>query len=139
MELDEAIYDRVAELSERGNVLMRRKRYADAISTFEEGLELLPAPKEQWEAWTWLSASIGDACYLQSDYDKAGRWFNEALKGPDGLGNPFLHLRLGQIARRRGDESRAVDELLRAYMGDGEQVFDGSVSDLVFLRSKVDL
>lgn len=139
MELDDATYDRVTDLSDRGNLLMDRKQYAGAIPTFEEALNLLPLPKEQWEAWTWLAGSIGDAFYQQARYHEANVWFNEALKGPDGLGNPFLHLRLGQIALQRGDEKRAVDEFLRAYMGDGERAFDGNAPDLVFLRSKVDL
>lgn len=47
-----------------------------------------------------------------------------AVTGPDGLGNPFIHLRLGQCALELGDEDQAKDELIRAYMGDGPGIFE---------------
>lgn len=43
---------------------------------------------------------------------------------PDGIGNPFLHLRLGQVLFDQGDQDAAADELARAYMGAGPEIFD---------------
>jgi tetratricopeptide (TPR) repeat protein len=139
MELDPAIHAAVERLSERGNALIDADRTDEAVAAFQEAVALLPAPKEDWEAWTWLAAAIGDAYYLADRFAEAGPWFQAALAGPDGLGNPFLHLRLGQVARRLGDEERALDELMRAYMGDGEDAFDNAPEDLAFLRARVRL
>jgi hypothetical protein len=53
-------------------------------------------------------------------------------------GNPFLHLRLGQCRFELGDLDRAADELARAYMGDGEDVFeDEAPKYLAFLKTRL--
>jgi hypothetical protein len=60
------------------------------------------------------------------------------MHGPDALGNPFLHLRLGQCRFELGDLDRAADELARAYMADGEDVFDGEDPKyLAFLKTRL--
>jgi hypothetical protein len=43
---------------------------------------------------------------------------------PKAIGNPFLHLRLGQCQFELGNLDRAADELARAYMGAGLEIFD---------------
>jgi hypothetical protein len=45
------------------------------------------------------------------------------MRCPDGLGNPFLLLRLGQCALERGEDSVAADHLARAYMLEGKEIF----------------
>ena len=47
-----------------------------------------------------------------------------AMWCPGALGNPFLHLRLGQCQFELGGLDRAADELDRAYMGAGTDIFD---------------
>ena len=42
---------------------------------------------------------------------------------PGGLGNPFVHLRLGECCFDIGERDRAADELTRAYMGAGREIF----------------
>lgn len=56
---------------------------------------------------------------------------------PGGVGNPFLHLRLGEIALELGDEARAADELIRAYAVGGPEAFQSEDPKyLRFLASK---
>jgi hypothetical protein len=43
---------------------------------------------------------------------------------PGDIGNPFLHLRLGQSQLELGNRERAADELARAYMGGGKEIFE---------------
>jgi len=43
---------------------------------------------------------------------------------PDAIGNPFLHLRLGQCCFEKRALDRAADELTRAYMGAGRKIFE---------------
>ena len=82
-----------------------------------------PEPKQQWEASTWIYSAIGDTFSSQQGYSGALRAFQGAVTSPDGLGNPFIHLRLGQCRFELGDLEGAADELARAYMGDGLRVF----------------
>jgi hypothetical protein len=39
------------------------------------------------------------------------------------MGNPFIHLRLGQSLFEQGDMERAESELLQAYMLAGKDIF----------------
>jgi hypothetical protein len=42
---------------------------------------------------------------------------------PATIGNPFMHLRFGQIICDSSETDRAADELIRAYMGAGPEIF----------------
>ena len=58
---------------------------------------------------------------------------------PGGLGNPLVHLRLGQAFYEIGDRDRAADELMRAYMGAGAEIFETrECKYLDFLASRAD-
>ena len=51
---------------------------------------------------------------------------------PGAIGNPYVHLRLGEAQFELGEIQRAKDELARAYMGGGPEVFEGD--DPKYLR-----
>jgi tetratricopeptide (TPR) repeat protein len=86
-------------------------------------MELLPEPKFDWEASTWLLAAIGDANFLGGHYEQAREALSDAMHCPDAIGNPFIHLRLGQAQFELGNLERAADELARAYMAAGKDIF----------------
>ncbi|WP_232468056.1 tetratricopeptide repeat protein [Bordetella genomosp. 13] len=126
LELPDDIYERVEALSEEGNVLMEDGDNEGAEAVWRQALDLLPEPKTEWEAYMWLNASIGEACYFQENYADAVQVLFDALNAPGGPENPFVHYMLGKALWQIGeDEDRAVDELLRAYMLDGVDIFDG--------------
>ncbi len=58
MELSDELYDRIEELSETGNEAMESEDYAKAISCFQEALDILPEPKEDWKYFQWLSGHV---------------------------------------------------------------------------------
>lgn len=138
-ELPNAIYAQIESLSAEGDALVDAGKYREGLARYQQAIILLPPPKEDWEAWTWLFGAIGDAHFANGNWGACQEAFREALKGPDGLGNPFIHLRLGQSALQLGDERSAVDELLRAYMGGGKEIFEEDERYLDFLSSKVKL
>lgn len=123
--LDAPLHRKISLLSERGNEAMDRDRFGDALKCFEGAWMLLPEPREHWEAATWLLAGMGDAHFMQGHFEEARDAFVRAVRAPGGLGNPFIHLRLGQTALELRDEQRAGDELARAFMGGGEEIFAG--------------
>src|SRR5262249_9180277 len=62
---------------------------------------------------------------------------SNAMHCPGAIGNPFLHLRLGQCQFELGALDRAADELMRAYMGAGADIFkDQDPKYLKFLQSR---
>jgi tetratricopeptide (TPR) repeat protein len=123
-ELDDEIYGRITELSDEGNELAEDDNFEAAVAKFSEALELLPAPKTDWKAATWLYASIGDMYYSLEKYEAAVNSLFDALNCPDGYGNPFVHLRLGESLCESGQTERAKEHLLQAYMLEGEDIFE---------------
>jgi tetratricopeptide (TPR) repeat protein len=54
MELPNKIYEKIIMLSEEGDALAEQSNFNEAIKKYKEALDLLPTPKNQWEASTWL-------------------------------------------------------------------------------------
>lgn len=124
-DLDQTLHRRVAELCERGDAHVEAGEYDRAIERYEEALSLLPRPLSRWNAATWVLTAMGETFYFLKDYRQARSTLEEALRCPRGLGNPFIHLRLGQAALELGDEDLARDQLGRAYLGAAEEIFAG--------------
>lgn len=122
-ELRDRLFDRVTTLSAAGNELARGGDYDGALARYWEAFDLLPNPKTDWEAGAWLLAAIGDANFLQHDYVAGRDNLASAMSFPGAVGNPFLHFRLGQCQFELGNLDRAADELMRAYMGGGPDIF----------------
>ena len=61
IELDPHLYTRINRFCEIGDTLAEEGKYNDAIASYQYAWDLLPDPKEQWEAATWILVAIGDA------------------------------------------------------------------------------
>jgi tetratricopeptide (TPR) repeat protein len=137
-ELPEDLYADVVALSSDGDALASRGEFIDAIGRYNEAWKLIPEPKSTWEASTWLLAAIGDACFLSGKFKSGRDAVGFALHCPGGLGNPFIHLRLGQCEFELGNKDAAAEQLTRAYALEGKEIFardDGKYFD--FLKSKI--
>ncbi len=124
LELDDATYDEITRLCEAGNKFARRNNHKSALLEYRKAWQLVPEPKTEWEASTWILISIGDSCFLLGDRESAREAFEYAMHCPGAIGNPFLHLRLGQILFDAGENDAAADELMRAYMSEGKEIFE---------------
>lgn len=121
--LDETIHKKLVAFTKNGDALFDRQQYNEAIVMFNHAYRLLPEPKHIWEASTWIHVAIGDALFMQNDWKGARLCFRIAVEGVNGLGNPFIHFRLGQIAFELGESQTAKNELMRAFMGAGKDIF----------------
>ncbi|WP_375580450.1 tetratricopeptide repeat protein [Marivirga tractuosa] len=140
MQLEENLYDQVVAFSTEGDALMESSKYEEAIDSYHRALELLPEPKSSWEAFTWLSVAIGDVYFETDDYESALIRFKTAQKGAEALDNPFIYLRIGQCAYELANKQQAIDNLLRAYMLDGIDIFeDEDVKYINYLKSSISL
>ncbi len=122
-ELPDEIYCRVVELSELANAALDRGDPEKAIVPLCEALDLLPVPQYQWEAWTWLNATLGDAYWELSNYQQAKIVFYDAMNGPGGITNPFILLRLGQSLFELGEQAKAKSMFAHAYILEGDSLF----------------
>ena len=123
-ELDDFIYDQVRELCDRGDRLTDDGHSADALEPFRSAWDLLPEPRTAWDAATWILAAIGDVDFRQGDFGAGRDNLTTAMHCPDAIGNPFLHLRLGRCQFASGNMDRAADELARARLLGGPELFD---------------
>lgn len=123
-ELEVELHRQVTILSEKGNALVDAGRLDEALEAFISALELLPEPVTKWEAATWLLTALGDTLFFKGDYENAKQALQDAMHCPGAIGNPFIHLRLGQVQLELGNERRAADELTRALMGGGDEIFE---------------
>ena len=138
--LSEDIQNALEELCDQGNEAMDEGEFQEAVSFFTQALEILPEPADEWEPYGWLQAALGDAYYGMRDYAAALDFFHKAyaFAGPEEV-NAFVLLRLGQTNRRLDDAKNAVEYLLRAYMLEGEDIFEESEDDFAFLKASVPL
>ena len=123
MQLSEKTYAAIDSLSQQGNTLMDDDKFDAAIEKWSQALDLLPKPSVEWEAFMWLSASIGDAQFQKKKYLLAASSLQDALNAPGGIENPFIHYRLGQCQLALGNSTAGLESLLKAYMLDGKDIF----------------
>lgn len=123
MDLDDATYNEITRLCEDGDNLAASGDFREALRLFHRSWGLLPEPKEDWDASTWILSAIGDAYFFLGDFENVVAALTNAVHCPNGLGNPFIHLRLGEAAFELGQMERAGDELSRAFMGAGKEIF----------------
>jgi tetratricopeptide (TPR) repeat protein len=122
-ELDDELHERIVALSSEGDELAAQSLFEDAVAKYNEAWALIPEPRTAWKASTWVLAALGDAFFLGGHIQAARKPLEYAMHCPDGIGNPFLHLRLGQVLFEERELDCAADELMRAYMGAGEEIF----------------
>jgi hypothetical protein len=137
-ELDPTIYKRLQDFCDEGDRLAADRKYKDAIAAYNQAWKLIPEPATEWEASTWMLGAIADACFLGGFFTSAQEALEYAMHCPNAIGNPFLHLRLGQCCFEKGALDRAADELTRAYMGAGSKIFENDDAKYFeFLKTRI--
>lgn len=122
-QLEDSIYEEICKLSKTGNDLLEKNQYLEAVEVYHKAFDLIPEPFEIYQASTWLLAAVGETYFLMEEYNNALHALEEAMYCPKAIGNPFIHLRLGQTFFELGNFDQARDELARAYMGGGREIF----------------
>lgn len=118
------VFDRIEDLCDAGEELMDEGKYDQALKKFWKAFTILPEPKTQYPSGTWLLVSIGDIYFIFKDYKNGIKNLTEAKKFPEGEGNPYLHLRLGQCHFEEGNIEEARKEMKIAYEIDGKAIFE---------------
>jgi tetratricopeptide (TPR) repeat protein len=136
-ELTDEVHAEIQKLCADGDKHAESQQFAEALKAYWSAWDLIPEPKTEWDAATWVLAAIGDANFLGQDYVAGRDNLSNAMSCPRGLGNPFIHLRLGQCQLELGELDRAADELMRAYMGAGAEIFkDQDPKYIKFLQTR---
>ena len=137
-QLADALHRRITALCKEGDTLAAAGKSDDARQKYVAALKLLPDEPGQWEAATWIYVALGDVHFHAQNFDKAFKCFYNAVQSPKGLGNPYIHLRLGQLYYEQENFAKAADELTRAWMGGGIDIFmEDDPKYLEFLASNI--
>lgn len=123
LEMDDETHRKITAHTDRGNEFFEAEQYPQALEEYQKAVPLIPQPVEDWEAAMWVFAGIGDCHFMMREYPQAHEAFSHAVACAGGLGNWFIHLRLGESQFELGNLTRARDELARAYMGHGREAF----------------
>jgi hypothetical protein len=111
-ELDAALYERIQFLCANGDAFAESAEYSKALDQYWSAWELLPEPRTDWDAATWILSAIGDANFLSRDFVAGRDNLSVAMRCPNAIGNLFLHPRLGQCEFELGNSDRAAAELI---------------------------
>lgn len=115
--------DKIDKLCQEANSLIEELKYAKAEELLQQAWDLIPKPREEQYASTWIKTTIGDIHFLSDSYDSALEYFKYAYKCNEGFANPFINLRLGQCYFNLKQIDKAKEYLQRAYMLEGEDIF----------------
>lgn len=127
-------------LCRNGDELAGVDQFEDAILRYQSAWDVLPEPKNQWPAATWILLAIGDAQFNLKQYETAANTLLDAVDFPDGDGNSFLFLRLGQCFLEQGNVDDAAEAFEEAYRRGGEELFlDEAPKYLTFLKTHLGL
>jgi tetratricopeptide (TPR) repeat protein len=138
MELDNKTYEQIMELCAAGDSLAEKQAFGPAITEYEKAWELIPEPKSDWDASVWVLTALGDAYFFLKEYSKGSNYFQQAYNKD--FANPFILMRLGQCLFEINQVNRAEDFLMRAYMMEGEELFENDHSKyLDHMRKKFGL
>lgn len=136
--LPEELSQMLDDLCRKGDQFAGMEQYDDAIEKYGQAWELLPQPRNQWPAATWILLSAGDAHFRLKEYGEAADLLTDALDYPDGDSNPFLYLRLGQSLLELGHLDDAANALEEAFRGGGEELFaDEDSKYLGFIKTQM--
>ncbi len=138
-ELPSKTHNTIKRLCKAGDEFAQDQRYPEAFESYWKAWDLIPEPQTDWEVATWVLTAIGDANFLSGDFQAGFENLANAMHCPDAIGNPFLHLRLGQCQFELQNFDRAADELIRAYAVAGSEIFsDEDPKYIQFLQTRAD-
>lgn len=126
----------IDKLCQKGDQFAQIDQHDDALDQYEAAWQLLPDPKEQWPAATWIMMTVGDIYFEKRDFVSAAQTLREALQMPDGESNAYILLRLGQSLFELGHLDDAANAFERAFREQGIELFtDEDPKYLEFVRT----
>ncbi len=108
--LEQAIADKTRELCQQGYELFDAGDIKTAIRRFYNAWTLIPKPQTQWQEAGWVLTALGDAYFAKGDFENGREALLSALHCPKAMGNPIIHLRLGQCFFELNQPDKAAQQ-----------------------------
>lgn len=124
-DLEPILKSQVVALCEMAVEMQDEERFHAANRELTKVLELLPEPKSDWKAYSWLVANMADNHFEQKEYTEAYALLVEVFElGAEADQNPFLLMRRGQCALELEKQDEAVEYLVKAFELGTKEVFE---------------
>lgn len=130
--LPEELQQKVWDISDEATILQMKHKYLKAVEKYNEIVDLLPKPLEQWKYMYVLWQNIQENYWLNAKFNKGKKggytealeYWKKLMQMPDSIGDAHYHFRIGQIRYEMGQFEKAKDELMRAYLISGMERFN---------------
>jgi tetratricopeptide (TPR) repeat protein len=122
--LDQRITDKTLQLCQQGYELFDQGDIKTALRRFYAAWNLLPKPQTQWEQAGWILTALGDAYFAKGEFNNAIEALRSALHCPKALGNPIIHLRLGQSLFESNELHSALEQFELVVTNGGSNLFE---------------
>ena len=123
MELDDVTYFEITKHSEIGDAFFYNGDFESALKEYNKAWELIPDPKNEWNASMWVLGMIGATCIRLHHLVSAKEALEFALHCPGGRENPYINLKLGELHYESGDEASAGAYFFAAQESTSHNVF----------------
>ena len=100
-----------------------REATINAFKSYASALSQLPEPTNSWHASGWILSRMGECYFRLGSFKQAKELYGDLMWHPGAIGNPWIHLRHGQVNFELEEMDQAGNELMRAYMGGGKEIF----------------
>ncbi len=135
--LDQETTIAIKQLCQQGYEYYDQQDFGQALRLFYQAWVKLPKPQTEFVEAGWVLTALGDTYFRFDKLEQAEEALQSALFCPGILGNPFVHLRLGQSQLLLHKTGEARRSLLKAYRRGGATLF--KQEDKKYLQAIKDL
>ena len=136
-DLEPELKAQVVELCNKAVEAQEEERFHASNRDLQKVYELLPEPKSEWKAYSWLISSMADNNFEQDEYQTAFEKFEEVFNmNAESNENAYLCLRRGQCALELEHDELAKQLLSRAFELEGKELFEDEHSKYLKLAKQ---
>lgn len=97
--------------------------FSDAIKEYQKAWNILPEPKQLWDAALWMKVGQAECFMALDDYLSAKQKLLDAMLCGGAVNNPLVHLLLGICCFELNEKKCAQEELQIAFDLEGAGIF----------------
>ena len=121
--LSSEVSDKLKHLCNQGYLFFDKGDTKAALRLFYQAWTILPKPQNQWLEAAWVLTALGDVYFAKGDYEYGREALLSALHCSKAMGDPVIHLRLGQCLLELGQHSAAQLQFKQVLKNGGEALF----------------
>lgn len=128
-----AMYEKGVEYMEEGEFINAEKCYKETLRLAEKhNLD------RSNSLFAEIAIELGECYYEKKEFDVAKDYFYDAINYEIGMKNPYVFLGIGKCWIKSGDDVKAKEYLIKAYMLGGKDIFQYDEKTYELIREIVE-